>query len=326
MKYKIILLVLFLTGCQPDIQQVPVLYYDVKDAYIADFKERLSSIESEPLMHIDGGNRVNTQNEQFMDWIKQSSVIVVNPVDRLSVLPMILKANQLNKTIIFFNREPLDEDFSRALNAYYVGADPFQSAQLQAKLVDELWHSQTNQPLDRNTDGLIQLIILKGEQGHQDAEIRTRGVIETLLNKGHQLDVLEVRVANFNRTQAYNATLDLIETYPDMELIISNNDAMALGAIDALVDVKWIQDVNQNNVIEQDEPWFPVIGIDGLPEAIKSMENGFLFGTVKNDSASMAEAIVQLIDIVLEKAPWDTLTFPIKDRKIYIDYILINRP
>jgi methyl-galactoside transport system substrate-binding protein len=326
MKYSLIGLVLILMGCQPVIQQVPVLYYDMNDAYIADFKERLSSIEKEPLVHIDGGNRVNTQNEQFTQWIEQSSVLVVNPVDRLSVLPMILKANQLNKTIIFFNREPLDEDFAKASFAYYVGADPFQSAQLQTQLVDELQDSQRNQPLDRNDDGMIQLVILKGEQGHQDAEIRTRGVIETLLFKGYSLDILEVRVANFDRTQAYKSTLDLMETYPNMELIISNNDAMALGAIDALVDMDWIQDVNQNGVIEQEEPWFPVIGIDGLPEAIDSMQKGYLFGTVKNDSEAMADAIVQLIDIVLNKATWDTLTYTIEDRKIYIDYILINRP
>lgn len=326
MKTCIIVLLLLLMGCQPVIQQVPVLYYDMKDAYIADFKERLSSIESEPLVHIDGGNRVNNQNEQFTDWIATSSVLVVNPVDRLSVLPMILKANQLNKTLIFFNREPLDEDFSKASDAYYVGADPYQSALLQTQLVDELWNSNRNQPLDRNEDGLIQLVILKGEQGHQDAEIRTRGVIETLLEKGYQLDILEVRVANFDRTQAYKATQDLMETYPQMELIISNNDAMALGAIDALVDMKWIQDINQNNIIDQDEPWFPVIGIDGLPEAIESMQKGYLFGTVKNDSEAMAEAIVQLIDIVLDKTTWDTLTYTIKDRKIYIDYILVNRP
>lgn len=326
MKTSIIVLLLLLMGCQPVIQQVPVLYYDMKDAYIADFKERLSTIESEPLVHIDGGNRVNNQNEQFTDWIATSSVLVVNPVDRLSVLPMILKANQLNKTLIFFNREPLDEDFSKASDAYYVGADPYQSALLQTQLVDELWNSKRNQPLDRNIDGLIQLVILKGEQGHQDAEIRTRGVIETLLEKGYQLDILEVRVANFDRTQAYKATQDLMETYPQMELIISNNDAMALGAIDALVDMKWIQDINQNNVIDQNEPWFPVIGIDGLPEAIESMQKGYLFGTVKNDSEAMAEAIVQLIDIVLNKTTWDTLTYTIKDRKIYIDYILVNRP
>lgn len=326
MKTSIIVLLLLLMGCQPVIQQVPVLYYDMKDAYIADFKERLSTIESEPLVHIDGGNRVNNQNEQFTDWIATSSVLVVNPVDRLSVLPMILKANQLNKTLIFFNREPLDEDFSKASDAYYVGADPYQSALLQTQLVDELWNSKRNQPLDRNIDGLIQLVILKGEQGHQDAEIRTRGVIETLMEKGYQLDILEVRVANFDRTQAYKATQDLMETYPQMELIISNNDAMALGAIDALVDMKWIQDINQNNVIDQNEPWFPVIGIDGLPEAIESMQKGYLFGTIKNDSEAMAEAIVQLIDIVLNKTTWDTLTYTIKDRKIYIDYILVNRP
>jgi methyl-galactoside transport system substrate-binding protein len=322
MKKVLILLSGLLLGCQPQVREVPVLYYDMKDAYIADFKERLSLLEREPLIHVDGRNGVNTQNEQFSRWIESHQVLVINPVDRLSVLPMILKANQLNKTLIFFNREPLDEDFERADSAYYVGADPYQSALLQTDLVDELEFTK----LDRNEDGIIQLVILKGEQGHQDAEIRTRGVIETLTAKGYSIELLEIRVANFDREQASKATLELIETYPQMELIISNNDAMALGAIDALVSSNWIIDENQNEMIDENEPWFPVIGIDGLPEAIESMQKGYLFGTVKNDSEAMADAIVQLIDIVLNKASWDDLTYTIENNKIYIDYILINRP
>lgn len=322
MKQFSLLVVLFLVGCQPSLRQVPVLYYDVEDAYIADFKARLSSLESEPLIHIDGQNRVNTQNEQFMDWVNHHSVMVINPVDRLSVLPMILKANKDNKTLIFFNREPLDEDFKKAQSAYYVGADPYQSAQFQVDLVDEM----DFEVLDKNGDSLIQLVILKGEQGHQDAEIRSRGVIETLIQRGYQLDLLEIRVANFDRSLASKATKDLMELYPQMELIISNNDAMALGAIDALVEEEWMKDTNQNGVIDGAEPWFPVIGIDGLPEAIESMEKGYLFGTVKNDSEAMANAIVQLIDIVLNKMSWSEFDYTIEERKVYIDYILINRP
>lgn len=322
MKKALIVLSGLLLGCQPQIREVPVLYYDMKDAYIADFKERLVNLEREPLIHIDGRNVVNTQNEQFTSFIESHQVLVINPVDRLSVLPMILKANQLNKTLIFFNREPLDSDFERANSAYYVGADPYQSALLQTDLVDQLDFLK----LDRNQDGTIQLVILKGEQGHQDAEIRTRGVIETLTAKGYLIDLLEIRVANFDREQAQKATLELIELYPDMELIISNNDAMALGALDALEEAQWIIDENLNGIIDDFEPWFPVIGIDGLPEAIESMQKGYLFGTVKNDSEAMADAIVQLIEIVLNKASWDDLTYDIDNNKIYIDYILINRP
>ena len=322
MKIALILLSGLLFGCQAQVRVVPVLYYDMKDAYIADFKERLVKLEREPLIHIDGRNIVSTQNDQFISYVESHPVLVINPVDRLSVLPMILKANQLDRTLIFFNREPLDADFRRANSAYYVGADPYQSALLQTELVDQLEFSK----LDRNQDGMLQLVILKGEQGHQDAEIRTRGVIETLSAKGYQIDLLEIRVANFDRDQAQKATFELVEQFPQMELIISNNDAMALGALDALEQARWILDENQNGMIDGSEPWFPVIGIDGLPEAIASMQKGFLFGTVKNDSDAMADAIVQLIDIVLNKATWEDLTYTIEKNKIYIDYILIKRP
>ena len=137
MKIALILLSGLLFGCQAQVRVVPVLYYDMKDAYIADFKERLVKLEREPLIHIDGRNIVSTQNDQFISYVESHPVLVINPVDRLSVLPMILKANQLDRTLIFFNREPLDADFRRANSAYYVGADPYQSALLQTELVDQ---------------------------------------------------------------------------------------------------------------------------------------------------------------------------------------------
>lgn len=322
MKWLKLLGVLALFGCQPSTIEVPVLYYDVRDEYIYDFKQRLTAIETTPIIHLDGRNSVTTQNQQFTSLIADHPIVVVNPVDRLSVLPMILKANQKAQTIIFFNREPLFEDFIRADSAFYIGADPQQSAQLQVQLINQMPFEK----LDRNRDDVVQLIILKGEQGHQDAEIRTRGVIETLINSGYTIEVLEIRIANFDREQATHATTELLAMYPQVELIISNNDAMALGAIDALVSANWIVDTNNDGFINDSEPWFPVIGIDGLPEAIESMHRGFLFGTVKNDSDSMALAMVTLIDFLLAGKTLDTFPFTIENRKIYIDYILINRP
>lgn len=322
MKWFKILSVLALFGCQTRVLEIPVLFYDVRDEYIYDFKQRLMAIETTPIIHLDGRNSVTIQNQQFTFLIDQHPILVVNPVDRLSVLPMILKANQKNRTLIFFNREPLFEDFIRANSAFYIGADARQSAQLQVELINQIPFEQ----LDRNKDGILQIIILKGEQGHQDAEIRTRGVIETLLESEYKIEVLEIRIANFDREQATKATTELIAMFPHMELIISNNDAMALGAIDALVKANWIVDTNNDGVISDIEPWFPVIGIDGLPEAIESMHRGFLFGTVKNDSDSMAQAMVTLIDFLLNGKTLDTFPFIIENRKIYIDYILVNRP
>ena len=70
--------------------------------------------------------------------------------------------------------------------------------------------------------------------GHQDAIVRTESVTESMKNNGLQIEKLSCQIANWNRAQAQNRMTQLIGQYKNsIELVIANNDAMALGAIDA---------------------------------------------------------------------------------------------
>lgn len=85
-----------------------------------------------------------------------------------------------------------------------------------------------------NHDGKIQYVILEGEMGHQDAIIRTESVAESLKEQGIALEKLSYQIANWNRVQAQNRMIQLIGQYNNrMEVVLANNDAMALGAMDA---------------------------------------------------------------------------------------------
>ena len=70
--------------------------------------------------------------------------------------------------------------------------------------------------------------------GHQDAIIRTESVAESLKEQGIALEKLSYQIANWNRVQAQNRMIQLIGQYNNrMEVVLANNDAMALGAMDA---------------------------------------------------------------------------------------------
>lgn len=72
-----------------------------------------------------------------------------------------------------------------------------------------------------------------------------------------------------------------LEAYPDqIELVISNNDDMALGAIDAMerMGAKDIQ----------------VVGIDGTIPGIEAVESGKMLGTVSSDKEKFAWAIFSI--------------------------------
>lgn len=90
--------------------------------------------------------------------------------------------------------------------------------------------------------------------------------------------------ANWNRAQAQTKTAALLTQYAGrIELIIANNDDMALGAIDALRDSKIPK-----------EDWPGVVGIDGTDVGLAAVKRGEMIGTVYNDKEGQAQEMLNL--------------------------------
>ena len=116
--------------------------------------------------------------------------------------------------------------------------------------------------------------------------------------------------------------MSLIEEYGEqIEVVISNNDAMAIGALEALNDENYFYDVNGTGRIDRDiDKWVPVIGIDGLEETLELVDDGYIYGTVSVDTESMARAVVALADALLKNEDLSNIGFELIDGR----YILIN--
>jgi methyl-galactoside transport system substrate-binding protein len=326
-KISLLLFAFILLGCEAKKPEIPLLIYDMQDAYMYDFEMKIKNAIDDAffLTTVDGQNSQIIQNEDIDKWIsKKVPLLIVNPVDRLSVYSIIEKAKKSGTKIIFFNREPLAQDMALYDSVYYVGADAAESARLQAQIIMDLFGNDVRlNKFDKNGDGVIQAVILKGEQGHQDAEARTKVVVETLLNAGYKVEVLDISIANFDRKSAKVAMDNLIATHgQNIEVVISNNDAMALGAIESLTEKGFFKDLNNDGMIDRDkETWMPVIGIDGLDIAMEKINSGHLYGTVFNDSQNMAEAIIELANLLVNGEDISKLSFTITNNKyIWINY------
>ncbi|MFW5894806.1 MAG: galactose ABC transporter substrate-binding protein [Bacillota bacterium] len=334
MRKTVILLLAFLlattlAACGDNQEEtIPLVVYDMNDDYMQDFTDKIldASENSKNIELHDSKNSQVIQNELIEELLEDDPpLIIVNPVDRLGARMIIQKAKQEDIPVIFINREPLKEDLDLYEDAYYIGADPVESATLQAETIIDLFGEDPDNlsQHDTNDDDVIQTAILMGQQGHQDAELRTKHVIKALEAYGYAVDILDIEVANFNREEGKEATEELVETFGDeLELIISNNDAMAVGAIEALVEADIIEDTDEDGTIDHSkEPWLPVVGIDGLDIATDLIESGHLYATVLNDSAEMAEALVELIDVIENKKAMDDASFTLEDDTyIWIDY------
>ena len=327
-KLLILCIVLMLSACETATSSIPLFIYDMNDAYMTEFeaKIRANAVGRFMMTRIDGQNSQIIQNEQIDGYLTDDyPVLIINPVDRLSVYAMIEKAKQNDAYLIFFNREPLAEDMALYDKLFYIGADAAESAQLQASLVMDLFGNDPENlnMFDKNGDKVIQTVILKGEQGHQDAEARTKVVIESLEQAGYKLEVLDIIIANWDRNTAYGLTQRFMELHQDkLELIISNNDAMALGTIEKLKEMNVFLDTNQDGTIDREaEPWLPIVGIDGIAASLESIKQGYLYGTIVNDSDNMAKSIIELTDWILRKKDLNDFPYPIVNEKyVWIHY------
>lgn len=247
------------------------------------------------------------QNEQLSDALNSgnSKVMAVNIVDRLSASSIIAKADSAKVPLIFFNRAPLEEDLASSSSAYYVGTDPTYEGMMQGDMAASLFGDANalNQEYDKNKDNVIQAVILKGEQGHQDTELRSRYCIKRLNDLGYKVETIASGYANWTRDQAYSVMKDIYAKYSSqIELVFSNNDDMAVGAINYLTD--------QNVFFKgQEKQVFPVIGVDATDIGVEYIQDGRLYGTIKNDASAQAQAIVDFVNYLSQGKPIDS-SFP----------------
>ncbi len=265
--------------------KIGVTIYDQYDTFLSQFmecfKEEMSA-EAEVVIYNASQNQ-QVQNSQVKKMIEDGcDVICVNLVDRTDPATVIDAARKADVPLVFFNRELVEGDIGRWNKLFYVGADAAESGIMEGELAAEVCLSDSS--VDRNGDGKIQYVVLEGEAGHQDAIVRTEYSVDTLVKKGVEVDKLGYAIANWNRAQAQTKTTQFIENFDDsIELFISNNDDMALGAIDAYEALEIPQ-----------EKWPVFFGIDGTDVGLEAVRDGRLKGTVYNDKEGQAHAMYRL--------------------------------
>ena len=232
----------------------------------------------------DARSSQTSQNEQVDRFLQQGcDVICVNLVDRTAAAVIVDKAQSAGVPIVFFNRQPVEEDLERWDQAYYVGSKADRAGILQGQIVLEAWEKDPA-ALDRSGDGILQYVMLEGEPGHQDALLRTEYCIKTLTDAGVAVEKLDSNNADWVRGQATLRMQQWLEIYGGaIEVVFANNDDMALGAIDACLSA---------GMTEEELPF--IVGVDATPPALEAVAEGTLKGTVQNDAAGQAESILNL--------------------------------
>ena len=285
------------TGCQKkeknfnETLRVGVVTYTQDDPFInamtQELKDNLKSMENDNFRIIvsekNGDDSQRDQDEVVEEMIDAGcDIMCVNLVDRTAPGKIIKLARQNNIPIIFFNREPVREDLMQWEKLYYVGCDAEQSGIMQGEIAEE--YIKSHPEVDKNQDGKIQYVLLEGEAGHQDAISRTEYSVKTLMKNDVILEKLSYQLADWNRGQAENRMNRLISQYgKKIELVMSNNDEMALGAVEAYRKAGYVR-----------EEWPVIFGIDGLEEALEAVKAGEMQGSILNDRVDQAKEMAKM--------------------------------
>ena len=97
--------------------------------------------------------------------------------------------------------------------------------------------------------------------------------------------------ADYDRAKAQQGVESFLETGKEFDCIISNNDAMALGAIKAL----------ENKGI--DPASIPIVGIDATADAVEAIQNGTMSMSVFQSAAGQAEAAIRIAKNLIDGKP-----------------------
>lgn len=267
-----------------------VLLYNSNDIFVSLVRQNLEEIQRQnegkvEFEFFDGKGNQAIQNEFINEIINRKvDILLVNLIDTRSAQDVIDKLKSKNIPIIFFNREPVPiESIKSHDKAYYVGTYPSEAGTLQGKIIANFWNNN-REIIDKNKDNILQYIVLKGEHNNLESIERTNSAISTIKNAGINTDELAVKVGNWN-TDLARATVEsmFLNFGNKIEAIISNNDAMAIGAIEA------IQKYGFNK--GDKSKYIAVFGIDALPQAQELIKQGAMTSTVVQDPSEMAKAI-----------------------------------
>ncbi len=296
--------------------RIGVTIYKYDDNFMALMRKEIDKeakqLKGIELLMNDSQNAQSIQNDQ-VDVLLSKGVkaLAINLVDPSAAPTIIGKAKPDNIPVVFFNKDPGEKAIGSYDMAYYVGTDPKESGIIQGDLIAKQWKAMP--AMDLNKDGKIQFVLLKGEPGHPDAEARTKYVVDQLNKQGIQTEQLFMDTGMWDAAMAKDKTDAWLSSSRanDIEVIISNNDGMALGALEAT---------------KAHGKKLPIFGVDALPEALQLIKKGDLAGTVLNDGVNQGKAVVQLSNNLAQgKAANEGTNWKVENRVVRIPYVGVDK-
>ncbi len=293
-----------------DAPKIGITIYQFADNFMTLYREELvryltedCGIPAENITIVDGKNDQAEQTNQIDGFIADNvDVMILNLVQSSSAASVIQKADAAGIPVVFINREPTADDMALSENICYVGADARQSGTFQGQIIAE-----TENKGDWNGNGVVDYVMIMGDPENVDAQYRTEFSIKALTDAGLTVNKLFEQRGDWDQTKGQELAATALSQYGnDVDVIFCNNDAMALGAYQAIVDA--------GRTVGQD---IYLVGVDALDECQQMVNDGTMTGTVLNDHVGQSHTAA---DAALKAAKGETL-----EKYYWVDYVKVTK-
>lgn len=189
--------------------------------------------------------------------------IVIAPADSRELIPVLKEAQDAGIVIVNVDNR-LDSQVSEKMGLVdvpYISVDNELGAYLSANYVADQITTPTK------------AAILEGIRSAQNAQDRKNGALRAF-NENDNIEVVAMETANWKIDEAHEVSAQLFAQQPDLGVIFSANDMMALGAL------RYLEETGKSDVL--------VSAYDALAEAKDAIRQGKLQATIDQEAALQA--------------------------------------
>ncbi|MCP1101566.1 inositol transport system substrate-binding protein [Aequitasia blattaphilus] len=222
---------------------------------------------------------------QFVETARNNGdpVVIVYLVDPSTAGEIVEKAGDMK--VVFVNRYPTDDSVIKDNdNVVYVGSNESQGGEQQGEALANFFNEKGQKE--------IKYVLIQGILGNDSVIKRTEACLAKLEAEGIKATEATAPIAcDWDRAKAIDKFSPIVSANTEFDCVISNNDAMAIGAVEVL----------KNNNIDPKE--VPVVGLDGTPDGVKAVQNEELLMTTLQDAKGQGKGIIMATINLVEGNP-----------------------